>query len=300
MKRIAFITSEQDPLLISDDRLAIEPVMQLGLSVEPFVWDNGVAGIGEFDAIIFRSCWNYHRKFEKFVSWILQVKDLNVPTFNSIPVSLWNLHKKYLLDLANAGVAIPRTELILKDSHSEDLRTKLVAVKSEQVIIKPAISLNGEDTYLCDAQDIARIGRLTESLLSERDVLIQEYIPEVQTFGEISLLFFNKKYSHSVRKTPAANEFRIHTEYGGSRMPFSPGQDLIDSAAKILDLVSESLLFARVDFIVSTRGPLLVELELVDPMLYLACDTAAAGRFAENIAESVSEGVAGVIGTSTR
>lgn len=185
MKKIAFITSEEDPLLIADDQLAIAPLRELGYFVEPVIWDGDQGHLNSFDAFIFRSCWNCHRKHDQFVEWLTNLNKLDVPILNNLDINLWNINKKYLLDLAQKGVRIPRTKWLSKDTvlNSETLTLILKEIDSKKVVIKPAISLNGHDTYLESSDDIKQIEIILKSLPQDHDILIQEFIPEIKTSG---------------------------------------------------------------------------------------------------------------------
>lgn len=209
MKKIAFLTSEEDPSLIKDDQLVIPVLAKMGYAVLPLVWDR-----------------------------------------------------------------------------NEDLSK----ITSSQLVIKPAIPMSGHDTHLVSANDIEKVKILVHEIVGSRDVLIQEFVPEIKTNGEVSLLFFDGKFSHAVQKKPRQNEFRIHVEYGGSREGYEASAALIQQAQKIVEMVDSKLLFARVDFVERQGKPAaLIELEIIDPMLYLGYSNGAPERFAQAVAEYLSD-----------
>lgn len=115
------------------------------------------------------------------------------------------------------------------------------------------------------------------------DLLIQEFIPEIQTNGEVSMVFFNKKFSHAIRKRAAKNEFRIHSEYGGTRESISISLQSLEYGKNLLNQIQEDLLYARVEIVETQKGPVLIELEITDPMLFLATCNEAPKRFADAI-----------------
>lgn len=289
MKKIAFITSEDDPNLSKDDQFAIEPLHKLGYQVSPLIWDNPLENAGVFDALIFRSCWNYHRKYSQFVHWVERLKRLDIPILNPVDISLWNLDKKYLIELEKKNILIPQTYLIHRTTQVDDDTIKSIQEKisTSHLVIKPTVSLNGHDTYLLPSQDDQAIIKTLKSLPVEHDILIQEFIPEIKSSGEISLIYFNNEFSHAIRKTPAPQEFRIHSEYGGSRVAFQPDSVLVQQGKKILETVGQTLLFARVDIIETQNGAVLIELEIIDPMLFLGYSSQAPQRFAEAIANAL-------------
>lgn len=285
-KRIAFVTSEVDPHLIPDDRLAIAPLAKLGIDVEILVWDGPVQNLDSYDAFVFRSCWNYHKKHPEFVSWLNNMRSLHIPVFNPIETNIWNLSKKYLLDLESCGVVIPETTFLPAGSFNEDhLEHYMELIQSEKIVVKPAISLNGEDTFLIDKNNAAEISARCSEINQSRDVLLQQFIPEIQTEGEISLMYFSKQFCHALRKTAKKGEFRIHEEHGGSRESYIPDAEELRFANAVVDTITDDLLFCRVDIVKSGKKIYLIELEILDPMLFLGMDPKAPERFASALEE---------------
>ena len=115
------------------------------------------------------------------------------------------------------------------------------------------------------------------------DFLIQQFMPEVQETGEISMIFFNNKYSHAVLKQPKSGEFRVQAEYGGGAVTFQPDRKIIETAEQILSHFGNQILYARVDGIVASGEFVLMELELIEPELFLDSSSGARKRFAESI-----------------
>jgi glutathione synthase/RimK-type ligase-like ATP-grasp enzyme len=290
MKKIGFITSSEDPNLSRDDQLAIEPLKSLGYEVFPLVWDDSGSDLSSYDAFVFRSCWNYHTHFQSFLKWVEILRAQQKPILNSLDVSIWNLNKVYLLELQKKGVSIPKTEWIKHGSlfDSDDVKTKMDFFEGRQIVIRPAVSLNGHDTYLVSAKDENKLKEIWRSMPLQRDIIVQEFIPEIRSSGETSLIFFNGEFSHAIKKIPASDEFRIHVEYGGLQTAVVPSPQLIAEAKEILNLVDSALLFARVDVIERSQKAVLIELEIVDPMLFLGYSVGAPDRFAKAIADRLS------------
>ena len=180
--RIGFVTSEVDPNLISDDRLAIPHLQKHGFSVSPLVWDRP-SDLKQFDALIFRSCWNYHRKFDAFQSWLKELRQLQIPIFNSLDTIEWNLNKKHILEFEK-NFAIPKTIWLKRKAlfSKEALQDVFHLWQVDELVIKPAVSLNGHDTYLVKKNEPSRIEKLISDLTQDRDLLIQEIIPEIRTY----------------------------------------------------------------------------------------------------------------------
>ena len=286
-RRIGFVTSEDLPDCIADDRLAFDPLARHGFVTEPIVWDRATAtDLERFDAVIFRSCWNYHHKPVAFAAWCQMLLGLSVQTFNDLAIIEWNFHKRYVLELAQHDVLIPRSLLI--DEHCPDvtmgLATWLAAGTSEQVVVKPAVSMSGYDTYCVARRDAARIESLVREIRLERDVIVQDFVAEVLDSGELSFVYFNGCFSHAVRKTPAKGEFRVQEEHGGRRDAYVPPAIEIATIDAIQAVIPGQTLYSRIDVVPHNGQFIVMELEVIDPMLYLASDSGASDRFADAIA----------------
>ncbi|PSR14105.1 MAG: hypothetical protein C7N36_05325 [Bacteroidetes bacterium] len=112
-------------------------------------------------------------------------------------------------------------------------------------------------------------------------------MPEIQSQGEISLLFFNGQFSHAILKKPQAHDFRVQSQFGGDYQIYHPAASLIDTAAHIVQIFGEQLLYARVDGILKAGKFLLMEVELIEPDLYFSQVPAAKGRFFAALEELV-------------
>jgi glutathione synthase/RimK-type ligase-like ATP-grasp enzyme len=301
MKRVGFITYAGEAHLTADDQLAVAALARRGVEVVPQIWDQSSAeALRTLDAIVFRSCWDYHLKHEKFAAWIAGLRALGMPVFNAPDVLLWNLDKRHLVELQRRGVELPRTALVeaaappaelFRPDHRAPLAEQSArwAEKlrefSDEIVIKPTISLNGFDTFRLKRTDTERAQAVVREILAQRrDVLIQDFVPEIASQGETSLLFFGGEFSHASRKLPRTGEFRVQAEHGGRRVHIDAPQALIDRAREILvtaGLPVEELLYARVDGVELPGGRfVLMEIEVLDPSLYLEDNPLAADRFA--------------------
>ncbi len=279
MNKIAFITSSEDPNLTRDDLLTKPYLLQNGYQLEPVIWDQNPQNLNDYSALVFRSCWNYHVKFSEFQNWLKSLNSLTVPIFNSLEISEWNLHKRYLLELQNKGVSVSYTQLIAQADLNPLLDTFFKNQK--QIVIKPAISLNGHETYLVEMADVFECKTRIAQVQKSGDVLVQEYLPEIKETGEYSFIFFNGQFSHAVQKLAKNGEFRIHIEHGGRRVAYHPSADEIKQAEAIVAMILENLLSVRVDGVLRHGKLILIELEIIDPSLFLENDPQSAKRFTE-------------------
>lgn len=286
MKTIGFATYKDAPQLTTDDLLVAEALRPIGINVIPVVWDDPSVDLRQVEAMIIRSCWDYHLRPEQFLQWVDTLDRAGVGVFNSNAIVKWNFDKHYLQDLAAQQVAIPRT-IWIEPGTQADLETILREHNLAEAVIKPTISLSAYQTWRISADEARAHQAAFAQLVAERGMMIQEFIPEVTTSGELSLMFFGKVYSHAVYKRPRKDDFRVQTDFGGTRHITAPPPRVIAQAQTIVDLIDEPLLFARVDGIEVEGKLVLMELELIDPLLFFSYDPAAAQRCAEVIAQAI-------------
>jgi len=282
MKKITFATCEKYPDLTEDDRLVIEPLGRHGIEVNPLIWDSefmpNQAGI-----VVIRSCWDYHFKSQEFLRWIRQTERQGPALWNPARAVEWNLNKIYLQDLMQQGVATPET-VWLKQNAQADLQTLLEEKGWRKAVVKPLISATAFRTWVTSPQAAGSEQIAFAQLLSDSGAIVQRFIDEVQTRGEWSFIFFGGKYSHAVLKKPKEGDFRVQEEYGGETKSVAPAAELIEQAQRIIELIPERLLFARVDAVELNGELCLMELELIEPFLFLYADPLAPQRFADEIA----------------
>jgi hypothetical protein len=131
------------------------------------------------------------------------------------------------------------------------------------------------------------MGASSPSHPSRGPVMVQEFVPEVQTLGEWSLIFLGGEFSHAIRKFPATGDFRVQTQFGGTVLASAAKSQFVDHAAGVLEAIDERTLYARVDGIEREGEFVLMELELIELVLFLGLGKAD-NDFAQKIASSMS------------
>jgi hypothetical protein len=292
LPRIGFATYHSAPALTLDDQVLLAPLRTRGIEVIPFDWQDPTGLPTGLDAIVLRSCWNYHIERPAFEAWLRMLMDQRVPVMNPPGVASWNLHKGYLQELAAQGACVPTT-CFVKAGENIQLATLLETLGVDEAVVKPAVSATAYRTWrtsrmLAPSQQVE-----FAALSAERDVLVQAFVPEVLETGEVSLVFIAGVFSHAIRKLPKQDDFRVQQDFGGSRQAFTPSLGLIESARAVVKLVKTPLLYARVDGIEVGDELVLMELEVIDPELYFQLAPAGAERFAEAIATMLTAGASG-------
>jgi glutathione synthase/RimK-type ligase-like ATP-grasp enzyme len=285
--RIGFTTFADQPDITGDDRLGARILAERGVEVVALPWDApGGPGDAGLDAVVMRSSWNYHLAPDAFAAWVTAFEARGVPVLNPAPVVRWNLHKRYLAELAAAGVAVPTT-ISVEAGAAPALADLLDAAGLDEVVIKPAVSLSAFETWRARRADAGTDATQAAfaRLVAGRAVLVQRFIPEVTRDGELSFVFFDGVLSHAVRKRARAGDFRVQSDHGGTREPYAPTPALAAQAHAILAHTPAPAppTYARVDGIDVDGTLVLMELELIDPELFLAHAPTAPAAFAAAI-----------------
>jgi hypothetical protein len=286
MPRIALATSSKYPDLTDDDRLLLRPLAERGIQGAAAVWDDPAVDWPSFDAVILRSCWDYHLKHEAFLRWIALLEQANISVWNSAPLVRWNANKSYLRDLEAKGIAIVPT-FWPEAGDSIGLRERLHDLGWTKAVVKPRISATAHRTHLIPTDDADSVQDVFDELRGGPGVMVQKFMDSIVSEGEWSLIFFDGRFSHAVLKTPKAGDFRVQSDFGGIDQPGDSPAHVLQAATRIMQAI-EPTLYARIDAVVDDGQFRLMELELIEPALFLVSHTAAPLRFADAIAAAVS------------
>ena len=291
--RIGIVTGETAPNLTEDGRALQTELRNRGLSAEPVLWTDSTVEWDTFDAVLVRSCWEYHTQLDSFENWLDRVESSDVVLLNSADTIRWNHHKFYLRDLEQRGVSILPTAWIERSTEI-DLRTVLEYNGWQEVVVKPAVGTSSAGIWRTSHDEARNHQQRFEDLVSSSDVLVQQFAPEIDD-GERSLVFFEGSFSHATRQLPAPDDFRAHPNYGGSSEPYEPPREIVEQAAAVLEAAGEELgvnpinfPYARVDGIERGSEFLLMELELIEPYLSLDAGKDAVIAFADAIEASLA------------
>jgi glutathione synthase/RimK-type ligase-like ATP-grasp enzyme len=281
MKPIAFATQRGLLELAPGDRLAADELRARGVAVEAAAWDDPAIDWRRFGAVVVRSCWDYTARLADFLAWADRVA-AETALWNPPALLAWNARKTYLRDLAARGVDIVPTEWLPPGS-AASLDDIARARGWSEVVVKPIVSASATDTFRIPAAQALQAQPLLDRLLRGSGALVQPFLPEIQSAGEWSLVFFSSGYSHAVGKRPAPGDFRVQLEHGGSLRRRHAPEALIAAARRAADALPPPWLFARVDGVEAAGRFLVMEVECIEPELYLAGDRELAGRFADAV-----------------
>lgn len=285
MSRIVIATCAEWPQSNASDRLLRDALVARGATVEMRPWNEDAfwPAADRADLIVMRAAWDYPLHVAAFERWLVRAEAGRPRVVNAPALMRWNMDKRYVLDLAKRGVAVPRTARV----HTmADLDKAFAHVGAQTAVIKPCHGASG--------RGVAKVDRAEAEAYLEahagdgRVHLLQELLAEI-VHGELSFVFIAGQHTHTVRKTPAAGEFRVNSAYGpASNALEAAPPHLVAEAARILAALPSPPLYARIDTV--PRGDRLVclEVEVIEPTLFLHLHPPAAEAFADALVPSVS------------
>jgi len=281
MTHVAVFMSENCYPPNADDALLVAAFRDLGAEASPVVWSDPPAQ--HFDTGIVRSTWDYAWRSSVFRAWLESTAG-TLRLFNPLSTLLWSMDKRYLLELEGSGASIVPT--VCTSHPSVDNITAAARTKGwSDIVIKSVVSAGGRQVARAAAEDPSSIMTALEKTGVTSPVLIQPFVPEID-HGEYSLIFLDGAYSHAVLKMPAIDAFLVQEHYGGSVSVSLPPAEAIAVAEQALNLVGHPWIYARVDLVVGEHaGPMIVEIELLEPDLFL--------RYAPGSAEQLAQVVLG-------
>lgn len=283
-KYCAFLTMDDTTGWSIDADLAIPPLQSLGWQIETVPWRSPGTDWDRFDAVYIGTPWDYPQDVAHFMEVLTRIDRSTAVLVNDLEMVRWGLPKTYLRDLEARGADIVPS--LWFDGPSRGLAPGQVAgffdtLASDRIVIKPVVSTNATDTFLLDRNDAAATESRLLSTFAGREFVVQPFIGNISIEGEFSLFYFGGVYSHAIRKVPKPRDFRVQEEHGANIEGVQPEPLLLDCADRILRLVQPSPAYGRCDLV---RGPdgrfLLMELELIEPSMYLRMDADAPARFA--------------------
>lgn len=279
--RIALATCAAFPHLAPDDQLLSEALAARGARPQPVIWDEAAVWDG-FEACLVRSVWDYHFKHDAFLAWARRA-GAQIPLWNGPELLAWNSEKSYLRGLAERGVPTIPTEWVARDS-SAQLAELLAARGWEEAVIKPTVDLGALNLRRIHGGGNGIDQIVFEGLLAQHEVMVQPYLAAIAEQGETSLIYVGGELRHTVRKRPKPGDFRVQPTWGGTVAAVAPSAAELEVSAQALAALVGDPLYARVDLVPGESGePLLIELELIDPHLFLAEHKPTAAALAEAV-----------------
>lgn len=278
---VRLVTAAHLPELAPDDQQLLHALRRLGVEVEIAVWDDPAVDWSTAPVTVIRSVFDYHLRRDEFIEWVDRVEPLT-SLQNSPEIIRWNSHKSYLARVAEAGFPTIPTAWVEQGGH-RDLRALLAERGWTEAVVKPAVSASAHGTLKVDADNADEAQAHLDGLVSAGDALVQPYLYAFEDVGETSVIWLGSEQTHSVRR-PSGMHTSLEVAHVGAAL--QPTDAELDLARRVYDWISPRPLYARIDLLDTPEyGLLVLELELVEPALYLRHSDAVADTFARAVQE---------------
>ncbi len=287
--KIAFLTAERLAQLLPYDQKVAALLSGEGLEVHPVIWDQRpladvLAELAQMDVLIVRTIWGYHEDVMRFSQLIEEIQQLDLLTWNPPEVLVQNLNKKYLGELSENGISIVPTRYL---SHEEELDSIYEERVWRDVVIKPTISAGAKHTWRSNPDHLKEDKEKLAPLIERTDFMVQPYLKEVGIGGEFSYIFFSNGYRYAVKKLPKEGDYRVQVQFGGKYSLHEADGDEWRQISDIRDRLNLPFLYMRIDGIWIGTEFQVMEIEMIEPDLYLDLHPEGVSAFAKAILEKI-------------
>ena len=284
---VAIATCAGEGVDTEDQALLDRALADLGIASELVAWDAPDVAWDRYDLVVVRSTWDYTERLGEFLAWAEQVPRLANPA----SVLAWNTNKRYLADLAAAGVpTVPTAFLAAGD--------ELVVPDAAHLVVKPSVGAGSMGAEKFAAADLLAAQAHLYRLVADGSVaMVQPYLGRVEAEAETGIVLIDGTPSHAIAKgamlvvSELDRSGLFRAEAIEPRVPsdaeLAVAKAAMEAAGQILGL-DGPLLYARVDLLPTDEGPVVIELELTEPSLFLATAPDAADRLAGAIARAIA------------
>ncbi|MBT8239944.1 MAG: hypothetical protein KJN63_01805 [Acidimicrobiia bacterium] len=292
-QKLALLAAADSMDLDTDGPLLFSALESAGVDYEVVAWDDHTIKWRRYHATILRATWDYFRRVDEFLAVLKEISNSST-LLNPLEVVEWNIDKRYLGQLETAGVPVVRTTYVSHLSPPTELGAALGQIArwgATEVVVKPTVSAGSNDTFRLDANDGSAVSKAVRDIIdSDRVAMIQPYLAEVDSYGERGCVYVNGELDHAFAKAALL-------EHGGQDVDglFLPEDVTAVELTAAERVVAERtnrwlnstfgiLLYCRIDLLPSEDGPVVVEVELIEPSLFFEADPLSADRFASALA----------------
>ncbi|NTD99788.1 hypothetical protein G6M26_28210 [Agrobacterium tumefaciens] len=268
-----------------DERLLLF-LQAKGLNIKLVIWNDPMVNWENYQLAILKSPWDYFDLIDNFHTWLNYLEEKGVKLLNPVDIIRWNTDKRYLKEIESAGLHITPCAFVNKDAKI-NLNDFFHIFNTERLIVKPCVSGGAKNTFSVTVENVEEINKKLHHLIQKENFIVQPFLKEIIENGEWSFIFFNGIYSHSLIKKAKDGDFRVQPAHGGSVHPQNPNQEMIATASKYVKLFAKNCLYARVDGTFVNNQFLLMELELVEPFLFLNTDPQNYERYYKALKELI-------------
>ena len=272
--------------ILEDDGLLQKELERQGISSVRVDWARKDVDWSQYKFVVFRTTWDYFDRFLEFSQWLDAVSK-QTKLCNPYSIIKWNMDKHYLKDLDSKGIPVTPSRFVEKGS-TVNIEDEISKSGWHELVIKPCVSGAARHTYRVNKLNTKAIETVVNELLKHESFVYQPFLESVLTQGEDTLMLFDGKFSHAIRKLAKPGDFRVQDDHGGTVHDYQPDAEQIEFAEKAMAVCSTLPSYGRVDMVRDNQGKLaLMELEMIEPDLWLRKHPPSAKLFAESIARVI-------------
>jgi glutathione synthase/RimK-type ligase-like ATP-grasp enzyme len=280
MKKCAYLVMEDPGEYVTDYDLSFGAMADLGWQVACVPWRDSSTDWNGYDAVYICAPWDYPDDPDLFLQVMAAIETSSAQLINPIALVHWSLAKTYLRDLEEKGGRIVPS-LWFNEFDAEQIPHWFQQLGTDLIVVKPQVGTNAMHAMVLSDPVSAELESELQMTFAQRPFLVQPFMANVQNEGEYSLFFFGGEYSHAILKTPEQGDFRSQEEHGAEIRSVVATPEQVAAAEKFLALLEPQPAYVRADLVRDDEDNfLLMELELIEPALYLRTDAGSAARFA--------------------
>ena len=279
---VALVTCADERYQESEVHVAADALRAAGVSTDVVSWDED-RDWGAYELVVVRTPWDYFDRVTQFLDWAARV-ERETSLVNPADVLRWNSHKGYLAEFTAKSVPTVPTRLV--PGPSTDVADQIREVPWEEIVVKPAVDGGARHAWR-GLRDDPSLSRVAERLTEHGDVVVQPFVPAIVD-GERSLVFLGGRFSHAVRKVPKAGDYRSQRHLGGREVDHEPDSAELQVALAAMAAAPGRLTYARVDLVDWEGAPVLIELEVIEPDLFLRDVPERVDRFVEVVRDELA------------
>lgn len=300
--RCAFLTKQHGIFAGQDDPLLAEALERRGWSVEAVDWKDESVSWEAFDFVFLRSPWDYYLTPDLFLNRLREISQRCRKLIHSESLVLANINKRYLTQMGRYQDWVIPTEIVpANDVAKTDWRTRFRSHKPDRLIVKPLISAGSFRTLAIDLHKLRESVPTIAEIFQSEAVMVQPFLPTICDDGEHSLIFLGGEYYHAVLKRPKSGDFRVQLQHGGIYKRWEPDPWLVEASRTLLEYFQPGAIYARLDWVrnpdVSSPTPyLLMEIEMIEPDLYLRFTERGIEHYADLLCRTIAFAVTNTSG----
>jgi glutathione synthase/RimK-type ligase-like ATP-grasp enzyme len=279
---VALVTCADERYQEPEVHVAADALRAAGVSADVVSWDED-RDWGAYELVVVRTPWDYFDRVTQFLEWAARV-ERETSLVNPADVLRWNSHKGYLAEFTAKSVPTVPTRLV--PGPSTDVADQIREVPWEEIVVKPAVDGGARHAWR-GLRDDPSLSRVAERLTEHGDVVVQPFVPAIVD-GERSLVFLGGRFSHAVRKVPKTGDYRSQRHLGGREVDHEPDSAELQVALAAMAAAPGRLTYARVDLVDWEGAPVLIELEVIEPDLFLRDVPERVDRFVEVVRDELA------------